>query len=86
MVLVQVVQDLVDRLLVAVLDVPEFLSGDASTMLEDCSLLSIGIFYEKCSFLSYSSYSSSDYLAPQVPCSNRCTPSPAPYFHSTTYN
>lgn len=50
MVLVEVVKDLVDGLLVAVLDVPEFLSAKPRTMLEDCSLLSIGIFSEKCYF------------------------------------
>lgn len=42
--LVEVVQDLVDGLLVAVLDVLEFLSRGRGTMLEDFSRLSMGIF------------------------------------------
>jgi hypothetical protein len=54
-VLVEVVQDLVYRLLIAVLDVPEFLSRPPRTMLDDCSRLSIGIFSEKCYFFSESS-------------------------------
>lgn len=50
LVLVEVVQDFVDGLAVVVLDVFEALHEEGSTMLEDLSRLSIGIFSKMCYF------------------------------------
>ena len=56
LVFVEVVEDLVDGLLVAVLNVLEFLASEGGTMLDDLSRLSIGIFSKVWSFLSPSTY------------------------------
>lgn len=50
MVLVEVIEDFVDRLAVVVFDVFEALYGETGTMLEDFSRLSIGIFSKTCYF------------------------------------
>lgn len=52
MILVKIIQDFIDWLLVVVLNVLEFLYEGRSTMFDDFSLLSIGIFSKTCSFLS----------------------------------